>query len=120
MAEKPKWPSVEEQLDRHNIRRGSALEQLVRDNQDFHMLRPEEAHDRIDIPLWLRVYWRKTHPGSQHHPGDPTGGYPLVLDTVLAVMLANQDNPTGSKPPAGPAGPSGPPRPPQRKHAGGR
>jgi hypothetical protein len=64
----------------------------------------------------LRVYWRKTHPGSRHAPGDPTGGYPLVLHTVLASMLANQDNPTGSsKPPAPP--PSGPP---QSKHAGRR
>jgi hypothetical protein len=115
MAEKkPAWPSVEEQLAAHKIVRGSALEHLVRDNQDFHMLRPEEASDSLPYPPWLRVYWRKQHPGSRHAPGDPTGGYPGVLETILAMMVQNQDKPEGTaRPPAASTGPtshSGPKR----------
>lgn len=108
------WPSVEDQLAAHQIVRGSALEELVRENQDFGILRPEEAHDNLGIPLWLRVYWRKQHPGSKHAAGDPTGGYPRVLHRILHVMLANQDNPAGSAPQAAPQGP------PQTKHRGRR
>lgn len=104
---KPVWPSIEEQLAAHRIVGGSALEKLVQDNQDFDMLRPEEANDSLGHPHWLRVYWRKQHPGSRHAVGDPTGGYPGVLETILAVMLANQDKPEGTAlPPAPPAGPS--------------
>jgi hypothetical protein len=108
------WPSVEDQLAAHKIVRDSALEKLVRENQDFGMLRPEEAHDNLEIPPWLRVYWRKQHPGSKHAAGDPTGGYPRVLHTILLVMLANQDNPAGSAPQAAPPGPA------QKKHGGRR
>jgi hypothetical protein len=106
------WPEVEEQLAAYPIRRGSALEKLVRENQDFHMLRPEEAHDDLEIPLWLRVYWRKHHPGSRHAAGDPTGGYPRVIKTMLQTMLANQDNPGGAAPQ--------PPGPAKTKHGGKR
>ncbi len=90
-----KWPSLEQQLVAHKIPHDSALAQLVRDNQDFDMLRPEEANDDIDIPLWLRVYWRKLHPGSRHAPGDPTGGYPMAIDKILFGMLSHPDNPSG-------------------------
>jgi len=110
MAEKKvAWPSMEDQLTAHKIVRGSALEQLVRDNQDFDTLRPEEAHDDLGIPHWLRVYWRKQHPGSRHAAGDPTGGYPRILKTILLTMLAHQDNPAGNVPP---------PAPPRKKHGG--
>ena len=53
----PAWPSVEHQLVQSNVVPGSALEKLIRDNQDFHLLRFEEATDKIGLPLWLRVYW---------------------------------------------------------------
>src|SRR3954454_22478217 len=36
------WPTVEQQLILVHIAPGSALEQLVRENQNFHLLRPEE------------------------------------------------------------------------------
>jgi hypothetical protein len=89
------WPSVEEQIARSKAPPGSALEQLIRENQDFDMLNPEEAQDDLEIPLWLRVYWRKLHPGGRHAPGDPSGGYPLAMDKILHSMLNNPDNPTG-------------------------
>jgi len=101
------WPSVEKQLARARAPQGSALEQLILENQDFDMLRPEEANDDLEAPLWLRVYWRKLHPGSRHAPGDPSGGYPLAMDKMLHSMMANPDNPTaGAKSTEKPATPS--------------
>src|SRR5262245_56526592 len=71
---RPVWPSLEEQLSSDEVSTGSALERLIRDNQDFGMLRPEEATDRLRIPLWLRVYFRKEHPEGDY--SGPGGGYP--------------------------------------------
>ncbi|HXM54041.1 MAG TPA: hypothetical protein VOB72_01535 [Candidatus Dormibacteraeota bacterium] len=87
------WPTIEEQLASDGIRRGTALERLVREHQDFDLLRPEEAHDRIGLPPWLRVYWRRQHPDSAHRTGDPTGGYPRALRTLHRWMVAHQDLP---------------------------
>ena len=86
------WPSLEDQLSALQVKRGSALEQLIKDNQNFDMLRDEEAHDELGFPPWLRVYFRKMHP-------DFSGGrvgYPLILKEVLGYMLRHQDLPTGS------------------------
>jgi len=85
------WPSVDKQLRQGRVEAGSALEALILDNQDFRMLRPEEASDKIPVPLWLRVYWRKGHPESGYSAADPTGGYPLVLKEVYEWMLTHQD-----------------------------
>jgi hypothetical protein len=100
MAE-PAWPSVESQLADAQIPASSPLEQLIRENQDFHLLRPEEASDRIGLPPWLRVYWRKKHPGLTYSADDPTGGYPRALKNLHAWMIANPDLSShhGSPPP---------------------
>jgi hypothetical protein len=82
---------VEEQLAAVNVRPDSALEKLIRDNQDFQILRADEAHDRLGYPPWLRVYWRKAHPEGKYAANDPSGGYPFVLKRVLAWMLSHQD-----------------------------
>ena len=55
------------------------------------MLRAEEAGDKIPVPLWLRVYWRKAHPEGNYSAADPTGGYPLVLKEIAEWMLLHQD-----------------------------
>ena len=89
--EKDPWPSIEEQLRAGNIRPGSALDQLIRDNQEFEMLRPEEANDRLGLPPWIRVFWRKQHPDGKYF--GPSGGYPLVLERLVEWMLAHQDLP---------------------------
>jgi hypothetical protein len=39
------WPTLEEQLAEANVTPGSALEKLIRDNQDFGLLHPEEVLD---------------------------------------------------------------------------
>jgi hypothetical protein len=87
----PAWPSVEAQLEQDRVPPGSALERLIRENQDFHLLRPEEARDQIRLPLWLRVQWRKQHPDRKYSADDPTGGYPRVLRSIHAWMVANPD-----------------------------
>jgi hypothetical protein len=86
---RPPWPALDDQIPRSA--RGSALERLIRDNQDFHLLRPEEATDRIGVPPWLRVYFRKGHPELDYRAGDPTGGYPLLLRNVYSWMLSHPD-----------------------------
>jgi hypothetical protein len=87
----PTWPSVEEQLATSKVVHGSALEKLIRGNQDFTMLRPEEAHDKVRLPPWIRIHWRKLHPDGKYF--GPSGGYPLVLKQLYDWMLAHQDLP---------------------------
>lgn len=84
---KPKWPSLEEQLAASKVIPGSNLEKLIRENQDFHMLDPAEASDKLGLPPWLRVHWRKNHP-------EP-GFYPRALKNVHAWMMLHQDLPSG-------------------------
>ena len=85
------WPSVAEQLQRDHVRAGTELERLIRSNQDFAMLRPDEATDDRGIPPWLRVFWRKAHPELTYRADDPSGGYPLVLRDIYAWMVFHQD-----------------------------
>ncbi len=53
------------------------------------MLRPEEAHDQLGLPPWLRVYWRKLHPDADY--SGPSGGYPLSLADLYEWMVDHQD-----------------------------
>jgi hypothetical protein len=92
------WPSIVQQLQRDHVKPGSALERLIRDNQDLHLLRAEEAGDGLGIPSWLRVLWRKAHPGLAVAANDPTGGYPLILQEVYVWLLSHQDLVTGPLP----------------------
>jgi hypothetical protein len=87
---RPTWPTVDEQLAAAKVVHGSALEQLIRENQDFSLLRPEEATDNLRLPPWLRVYWWKQHPELTPAPGDPTGGYPLALHDIYLWMTEHQ------------------------------
>jgi hypothetical protein len=92
--------SLERQLAADHVVPGSALERLIRENQDFRMLRPEEAHDQIPVPAWLRVYWRKGHPELAYSAADPTGGYPLVLKEIHEWMVSHQDLERGPRTPS--------------------
>jgi hypothetical protein len=84
------WPTLDQQLKERRVRPGTALEKLILANQDFAMLRPEEASDRLPVPLWLRVHWRKHHPEGTYSAADPTGGYPLALKEVAEWMETHQ------------------------------
>jgi hypothetical protein len=85
------WPALDAQLVRDGVRPGTALEALIRANQEFGLLAPQEANDKIPVPAWLRVHWRKSHPSLIYDPADPTGGYPLVLKEVHEWMVTHQD-----------------------------
>ena len=87
------WPTVQQQLREAGVRPGTRLEELIRNNQDFHLLRSEELNDRLRIPPWLRVYFLKRQPEITPIPGDPTGGYPLALRDLYKWMVNNQDMP---------------------------
>lgn len=93
------WPSVSKQLAGERVPSGSALEKLILENQDFSKLRHEEAFDKIRIPYWLRVHWRKHHPEFVYSSTDPTGGYPFVLKEVYEWMQAHPDLKTGPREP---------------------
>ena len=90
-----KWQTLTEQLqqeyDGETVIPGSELDKLIRNNQEFSMLRPDEATDKRGLPPWLRVFWRKNHPDADYNGEDPTGGYPLVLKEVLEWMMTHQD-----------------------------
>ena len=90
-APKPSWPTVQRQLAADRVAPGTALEKLIRENQDFSLLRPKELtelsdrSDRSRVPLWLRVYWRKAHPEMEV--------YPYVLKEVHEWMVSHPDLP---------------------------
>jgi hypothetical protein len=84
------WPSLQQQLEEAKVQRNSALEQLIRANQDFALLRLDESSDQRGLPPWLRVWWRKAHPELKYTAQDPTGGYPLVLKEILEWMMTHQ------------------------------
>jgi hypothetical protein len=99
-----RWPSFEEQLARDRVPADSALARLIAENQEFQLLRPEEAHDKIAVPPWLRVLWRQQHPEGEYLASDATGGYPFVLKEVYEWMVEHPDlQPGGPEPDAGPA-----------------
>lgn len=79
---------LKEQLAASKVKRGSALEKLIQDNQDFHLLQSDESDaDPTGLPLWFRVYWRKQHPDA------PVGKYPDILNNIYTWMLNHQDLP---------------------------
>lgn len=90
-GKKPAFPAVAEQLKKAHAKPGSALEKLIKDNQDFSKLKDKDADDPV-VPPWLKVYWRKGHPEANYdNDADPTGGYPHVLKEVLEWMVTHQD-----------------------------
>jgi hypothetical protein len=82
------WPSLEQQLAAAKAIPGSALDRLIRGNQDLHMLDPGEIHDVFQLPPWLRVYWRKKHP-EINKKGRIS--YPSLLRRLRQWMVAHQD-----------------------------
>jgi hypothetical protein len=96
-------------IDRQVVVPGTALDQLIHENQDATMeLAPPQ--DDLVVPLWLRALWRKNHPESRIadltvdlSDPDPTGGYPLVLKEIWEWMLTHQDlQPGPPEPDSGP------------------
>lgn len=90
-SQQPRWPSLEQQLRQARAVHGSELERLIQSNQDAHLLRPEEReNDGIDLPLWLRVHYRKNHPDQPPAPAGPVGDYPEALENLHEWLKKNQ------------------------------
>jgi hypothetical protein len=85
----PNWPTVDDQIAVAKAPHGSALERLIRENQELHILRVEEANDKVRLPPWIRIHWRKLHPDAQYI--GPSGGYPLTLQNLHDWMVAHPD-----------------------------
>jgi hypothetical protein len=88
-----KTPSVASQIKDAQAPRGSNLENLIRENQNFEMLAAGEFDDNTPLPLWLRVYWRKQHPEIPMPERNPGAAYPEVLSQVYKRMIADPDIP---------------------------
>jgi hypothetical protein len=94
------WPTLDIQLK--EVIPGSALEQLIKANQDFSMLDPSEINDHFAFPPWMRVWWRKSHPELNF--SNPV--YPIILKEILGWLSRHQDlqpTPADSAKPAGQA-----------------
>ena len=102
-SSQPAWPTLDKQLAAGKVVHGSPLDEFIRENQDFGLLRREEANDDLGLPLWIRVYWRRLHPEEEFPADDPTGGYPLSLRETYQAMLRDQEWP--ARIPAGPRSP---------------
>ncbi len=103
-GEQGHWPSLEKQLKAANVTPGSALDKFIRAHQTLKMLRPEEATDRLGLPPWIRVFWRKQRPRRQVFWPQWRWLPALVPERLVDWMVAHQDLP-GFDPKAG--GPNG-------------
>lgn len=91
-----KRPTVTDQIREAGAPKGSSLEKLIRDNQDYDLLAPEEMNDDYSLPLWLRVYWRKQHPEIPLPAKNPGAAYPEILSQLHKRMVANPEQPWGT------------------------
>ena len=88
-------PALNAQIKDANASKGSRLERLIRENQEFELLAPDEFEDKFSYPLWLRVWWRKQHPEVQLPAENPGGAYPEVLSQLSKRIKANPELPWG-------------------------
>jgi hypothetical protein len=82
------------------IRPGSALDKLVKEAKTHPVMKLAAATTtnnkwkiRTDIPDWLRAHYMRNHPHvlTAAEAKDPTGGFPLALESLYAWMLRHQD-----------------------------
>lgn len=85
------WPTLERQLAEAGAPADSALARLIRNNQNFELLRADESGDALGLPPWLRVLWRKNHPEENASSSDPVAVYPLVLKQAYRWMVRHPD-----------------------------
>jgi hypothetical protein len=94
------------------VRPGTPLAKLVAEasSHSENLAAAAAAPPKIDIPAWLRAQYRRNHSEMTlvAARGDPTGGYPLALESLYVWMLRNQDNlqPTPTEPVRSAAAPS--------------
>jgi hypothetical protein len=83
-----------------DIQPGTALAKLVEESEAHPVAKFAAAANtgtghriRSEIPVWLRAHYMRNHPHvlAAAQAKDPTGGFPLALDTLFAWMLRHQD-----------------------------
>lgn len=81
------------------IRAGTALSALVTeaDSRAFMLGAATGGgapEPRSNLPRWLLAHYRRNHPemlAAAAGPADPTGGFPLALESLYVWMLRHQD-----------------------------
>jgi hypothetical protein len=89
-------PTTAVAAEKIQIRQGTALAKLVAEssaNQPAMALAVPSPQVKIDIPPWLAAHYRRNHSEVPKVAIqlDPTGGYPLALESLHAWMLRHQD-----------------------------
>jgi hypothetical protein len=93
------------------IRDGTALAKLVAESKGhavFTAASVPVVGAKVDIPTWLRAHYRRNHTEMLRVASrpDPTGGYPLALESLHAWMLLHQDLQPSPEPQAKAAAPA--------------
>jgi hypothetical protein len=97
-------PPGNSQTEPLKIRQGTELAKLRDDamqNAVFAAAAAPIPGAKVKIPAWLRAHYRRNHADFLRiaaAPSDPTGGYPLALETLYAWMLRHQDLKSSSEP----------------------
>jgi hypothetical protein len=78
------------------VRPGTALARLVAEvsSHSENLATAAAVPPRIDIPQWLRTQYRRNHSELTARvvaQADPTGGYPMALESLYVWMLRHQD-----------------------------
>jgi hypothetical protein len=77
------------------VREGTALAKLVAEatSHSEMVVTAAGAPPRIDIPPWLAAHYRRNHSEMKKVAvqRDPTGGYPMALESLYVWMLLHQD-----------------------------
>jgi hypothetical protein len=90
----PRW--VDGASPETSIRENSPLEKLIRESKDntaFSAAVVPLEKAKFRIPDWLRSHFRRNHSEFLRvaASSDPTGGYPLALESLYLWMLRHQD-----------------------------
>src|SRR5260370_36560208 len=98
-----------------DVRAGTALAKLVEETQGHPLMKGAAAPStstgrriRSDIPTWLRAHYMRNHSQvlTAANSKDPTGGFPLALESLYVWMLRHQDLQPPPAPPARAAAPA--------------
>ena len=85
---------------REKVRPGTELARLIAEVQQHPVAALANVNTtatghriRSDIPAWLRAHYMRNHPHvlAAAQAKDPTGGFPLALDSLYVWMLGHQE-----------------------------
>ena len=97
--------AVGNEAEKVEIKKGSALAKLISESEKHETAKgvalvkaaadaAKNGRYKSDLPDWLCAHYRRNHPVDRAAvvgPLDPTGGYPLALESLYTWMLLHQD-----------------------------